>query len=66
MVGRLLGSKDNIELTKLRSYFEYWFGICANEPLTILRAKNCKDVAVKGWVRAHSSYKTTPIDQTSL
>lgn len=55
IVGLLFGSNDSIEFTKLLSSFEYWFGIGVNEPFTILRAKNCNEVAVKGWVSAQSS-----------
>lgn len=66
MVGRLFGSKDSIAVTKFLSSLEYWFGMAVNDPLTIFRARNCKDVAVNGWVKAQSSYNTTPIDQMSL
>jgi hypothetical protein len=47
-------------------YYEKLDGTGENCPLTIYKASICKEVPLKGGLRAHISYKRTPKDQISL
>ena len=66
IVGLWFGLVLSIDLINRDKSWEYWVGIFAKDPLTILRAKNCKLLAVKGGLREHISKRMAPNDQISV